>query len=387
MTVAALATLFVAKSLALQQPDVPAILQDRSIFTYLKPGPVEIKPQGTYFAFDALPTAAASTNPAKLKVIVLIAERHFDTPARTNIIERRDKERLVALMPLAATYLKNYSKGEVEVTIVPKFVPEPVFGGQIANVARSEFNRNKFEADDSVDRGPYDLVTTIESSNIALYVGEPKSGAGILSANIIGAAWNRLTQDGSESVFAPTPGKVPNLTRSVVEHLQGTRSFTEADKDLFSAAATTAPVGLSYPVQIAIEGGALDYTEECLVRQERLPLPFNTGERTAKSLTFDYKPLTQNPVAIRLKTLSGWEELTLPAGTFDWKNIQVKSSKGEVIEDAQIGVPLLRQGCTRSFSELVHYQFRNFTASETAAGIPTITESAIRESNPDVAAM
>lgn len=381
MSFLAIASLFLTKAMA-PQLEVPVQLQDRAIFTYLKPGKVWIEPQGKYYAFDKLPEVAAKPDAAKLKVVLVVAERHFGIPTLANIIERRDRDRIVALLPLAASYLRNYSGGDVEVTITPKFFSDPVFDFEAMELGSSEFNRNKFDADDSVERGPYDLSVTIESKDAARYVGDPKIGAGQLAGDVVGAAWQALTPS-VENMFLVESGKVPKLTKSLVGYLQGTSSFTNADADLFSGEPTMGNVGVVYPILLSTEGGALDLTEECLIRRERMPLPFNEGESTAKSLSFEYKTFTRNPVAVQIQTASGWEELTLPGGAEDWKSAQVKSSKGEAIINAMIGVPTLLQNRTRSYSELCHYQFRNFAMTGEANGTATESVATLQQNAPD----
>ena len=127
----------------------PEVLRDRSIFQYADPE--QIAPSLLRGAVDwsGLKYVPPKPNAIKLKVLLLVFEREFTDPSSSNTLELTDKQRLVATMSRLRSFFSSATGGELDVEVIPRFIPEPIFEPQEAtSIETMEYNRFKFEADD-----------------------------------------------------------------------------------------------------------------------------------------------------------------------------------------------------------------------------------------------
>jgi hypothetical protein len=167
------------------------VLEDVELFPYLKEQKVvpQWDRQGNskfpiHFGYDLSGFKAVSVNQLtpRFKVLVAVAERDYTDAEGCSSLETRDKQRILVALSRVRSVFQSLHNGLVDVEFVIRFVPEPIFTqGEFEKVIQADYNLSKFEADDSVERGPfaaqllYNTSVSSGSSVFAKGVASPDS--------------------------------------------------------------------------------------------------------------------------------------------------------------------------------------------------------------------
>jgi hypothetical protein len=378
----------------------PDVLKNRTIFQYLAnsgkdaPGSIELERD-----WSALKLVAPLPDATKLRVLMLVFERDFTNPKYSNTLELSDKSRLMQSMSRLRAFFSSMSGGKLDVEVIPRFIPEPIFlGSEAQAILEKEFNQFKFDADDREERGPFAAVVTISSSkgNIP-FASDYSSTSGnaessLLEQNLIlSICWSlretaiRRFQEPStprEVTSAISPFTYPNewpSIRSSVDHrlfdptfrsdtesiLRGTSVFGPQE----ALRSNDVPSRVSGSVNVSDSDGALVYTESAIIRNGRVSIPgWPTG-----ILEFKVRTKSLNPISFRYGSPSetvgqrpDYTDLTLGAGASipitpdgTWQTVRIGRPDGKS-QHFTFGVPADYNGVTRNPHEVVRYEFKEF---------------------------
>jgi hypothetical protein len=405
----------------------PNITVDSEIFPYLK-GSKEFKMVAPYDAgsdWTKLAIPAPKPDAQKLKVLLFVADRDFSNPAFSNILEMRDKQRLITAMSRLSAMMRIVSEGEFELELIPKFVPEPFFSqDEIKQFVMHEFNRYKFDADDSEERGPF-------SAMIALTGSSPRRiavGSGALEVNgfhDLGGTKPQLNLEENilkmilTQVFAGSAvhedlGSVPktrvasfdsplSLFNGKFKPLLGVNQYNNQSLNLEWLKENVNAKGLQYkrtddnqlveisgrqkswldaPVELTKTGSELSYIEKSLTRDGGFAIPMLNGDESRKSFQFELKSASANPVAVQFWTGKGIQHEVLVGDIPDahhalqsagaikvsvdgtWQTVKVNIPKDFAVSGITIGAPLALKFTPRRRDETVNYVFRGFKFSD-----------------------
>ncbi|MEI7576490.1 MAG: HEAT repeat domain-containing protein [Armatimonadota bacterium] len=378
----------------------PEVLTDRSIFQYLTDSTNDIsRTTSEEQDWSALKLVAPKVTAVKLRVLMLVFERDFTNPRISNTLELSDKTRLVQSMSRIRAFFSSMSAGELDIEVIPRFISEPIFFDYEAKeILEKEFNQSKFDADDREERGPFDSVIAISSSNGKIgFSSDFSSLSGnsdtvLLEQNLVRTVcWSfrdnllRRYKEApvSMEVAARTspfnyPNQWPSLRKSVDSRLfsktfrsdnesvlRGTSAFG-AQSEFQSNEPTTSVSG---SVNVLSVDGALVYTESAIIRNGRVKIPgWPVG-----ILEFKVRTKSSNPVSFRyVSPTAGAEggpevkDVTIgvgasipitPDGT--WQTVRVGRADGKS-QHLTFGVPAEFNGVTRDPHEVVKYEFKEF---------------------------
>ena len=393
--------------------DTPAALLDTSIFKYLtEEDKARVwKPLVAGRDWSSLEVPALKPDAVKLKVLLTVAERDFSDPHYSNTLESRDKTRLLEAVSRLKTIYTVVSNGTVSIEIIPRFYPEAIYNvSEFKDLIDAEFNKSKFDADDSVERGPFAAVLAISSSHVEM-PDDPNAFYAIKGfADLGGSSQDMWLEEGlfylAQSsiqkrlashfrLFQAAPGQVHAATK-LVDSLgslqtnfqklfdpnfrQDTELVTKWAEGLTPANYQTpgyVNTVVQSPAEAEAKEGVLTYSELSLMRAGGVALPPSSKFATAKSLKFDIKTSTSNPIAIKIWTSNreNADEVVLgsrpgmialaPDNVWHSVSIDLTSSNGTVV-GVSLGSPKEYFGTSRIRSEFTSYQFRNFELSQDA---------------------
>jgi HEAT repeat protein len=385
--------------------DIPSALQDTTIFKYLGADDKQRqwKPLEVGRDWSNLSVPDIKPDALKLRVLLTVAERDFSNPEFSNTLEMRDKTRLLEAMARLKSLFAIVSDGSINMEFVPRFIEEPIFDiREFKEIINAEFNKSKFESDDSVERGPFGAVIAISSSHVndqaapgedyAVHGFSDLGGSGqdmwfeeglfyVIQSQIFGRLSNRfsgfkagLTQQNTRTLL------MDRLVSMRGEYQQFFDSNFRQDGDLLTkwtqqsfraqgrAVRLPEMSAVQSPAEVAIVDGALNYRELSILRAGEVALPQSDKWGTQKALTFEVRSKNRNPIAIKLwlkngskkETIIGGEPGMIPfAADNNWQTLAISIPNQEVI-GASIGAPTSYVGKTRLRSELTQCDFRNF---------------------------
>ncbi len=411
----------------------PVALIDSSIFKYLSPEDKQRqwKPLEVGRDWSSLEVPAIKPDAIKIRVLLAVSERDFSNPEYSNTLETRDKTRLLEAMIRLKSLLAIVSDGTINFEFVPRFVPEPIYDiRDFKQLINAEFNKSKFESDDSIERGPFASVIAISSShvNVSAEPGEDYivhgfsdlGGSGqdmwfeeglfyVAQAGIFNRIANHF--DGFRAGFSTQESRTLLMDRLTLMRGEYQRLFDPGfrkDADLitkWSQLSLREPgrpfrasemATIQSPAAIEVKDGALNYSELSIMRAGEFALPPSDKWGTQKALKFDIRTRIGNPIAVKFwkkdgtkyEVVLGGEAANIPLNTdFNWQNVII-GIPGTDVMGATIGAPTRYFGRTRMRSELTQFEFQNFDlVSESQipplaiGAFPSIdTEAAIRES-------
>lgn len=400
--------------------DTPPALLEPSIFKYLteEDKAVDWKPLVAGRDWSNLEVPATKPDAVKIKILLTVAERDFSDPHYSNILESRDKTRLLEAAARLKTLYTVISNGTINVEIIPRFYPDPIYDiHEFKDLIDTEFNKSKFEADDSIERGPFAAILAISSSHVSL-PPNPNDDYSIKGfADLGGSGQDMWLEEGlfylaQSSIRARLASHLSMFDKSgfgvneatklvdILASLQnGEQKLVDPtfrqDGDLLTKWATeggSSPTATpSYvhtvvqsPGSVEAKDGVLTYSELSLMRAGGVALPATAKFRTAKSLKFDIKTASTNPIAIKLWTsdvkreeqnLQNTDEVVLggkpgmiavqPDNNWHTISVDLASANGALV-GVTIGAPKDYFGTSRLRSEFVQYEFRNFELSQDA---------------------
>ncbi|MBS1728992.1 MAG: HEAT repeat domain-containing protein [Armatimonadetes bacterium] len=396
--------------------DYPAALQDSTVFPYLTDD--DKKQQWKPFIvgpdWSNLAVPAPAPDATKLKVLLVVAERDFSDPRYSNIMETRDKTRLLeAVARLKSMYLAA-TNGSLVLDIVPRFYPDAIFDiKEFKNLIEDEYNESKFVVDDNVERGPFAATLAISSSHVDQADGQADDFTIKGFADLGGSSDDVFLE---KSLFDLTQQSIQKRLESHLSlfenHLFGENTalnisdpLAGLEKDywrlfnpdfrqdgtLLTQWATAnalaphrdpkgpAPVpssAVESPGKLTLADGVLTYGEYSLLRAGSFALPMSAKFSTAKSLKFDIKATTKNPIAVQIwsdGTHNAGTEVVLGSGagmvpiTSDdkWQTVTIDLHPDQKsVFGVTFGVPHNLLGTSRLETELTKYDFRNFTLTD-----------------------
>ena len=386
-------------------PAVPAVLQDSSIFKYVssEDKALQWKPLEVGRDWSNVEVPAIKSDAIKLRVLLAVAERDFSNPEFSNTMETRDKTRLLSAMARLKSLFAIVSNGSINFEFVPRFIPEPIFDiREFKQVINAEFNKSKFESDDSVDRGPFAAVIALSSSHVTDqselgedYVVHGMSDLGGSGQDmwfeeglfyvVQSGIFNRIASHFSGFRSGGTTQESRTLLMDRLASLRGNfQQFFDPnfrkDGDLLTTWAQTPQfqqgkperqpemAAIQDPAALNIIDGVLNYSELSILRAGEFALPPSNKWATQKSLKFEVRTKNPNPIAVRLWKKDGSKQefvlggepgmISLPIDN-SWKEVTIGLGGPDVI-GATIGTPTLFVGKSRMRAELMQCEFRNF---------------------------
>jgi hypothetical protein len=385
--------------------DIPAELQDGTIFKYLTPGDKEKQWKPLEVGRDWSNVSVPDIKPdaMKLRILLIVAERDFSNPEYSNTMEMRDKTRLLEAMGRLKSLFAVVSNGSINMEFVPRFYEEPFYDiSEFKQVINAEFNRSKFESDDSIERGPFGAVLAISSSHVVDQLAQNTDFAIHGFSDLGGSGQDMWFEEGlfyviQSEIFGRMSNHFPGFKQGLTQ--QETRTFLmdrlssmrgeyqqffdpgfRQDADLLTKWAQQsfrmsgrpfrAPqmAAVQSPASVKVVDGVLNYSEMSILRAGEVALPQSDKWGTQKALKFDVRSKNRNPIAVKLwlkngtkkETVVGGEPGMIPfAAENAWQTVTVALPDQEVT-GATIGVPASYLGKTRMRSELMQCDFRNF---------------------------
>lgn len=395
--------------------DTPTVLTDKAVFRYLGDGDQQLqwKPLEVGRDWSGLAIPAIKPDALRLKVLLTVAERDFSDPLYSNILEMRDKTRLLEASARLKSLVAVTSNGTINLDIIPRFYPEPIYDlNDFRELVDTEYNKSKFEADDSIERGPFAAVIAISSSHVKTPRSADQSYPVMGFADLGGSSQDMwleeslyyVLQGGIQrrlaSHFAPF-GNLPrsvDATTSLADQLSAVRGdYTKLydptfrqDGDLITKWANEpspqnklpfpdyGKTVVQSPGSVEAKDGALVYSELSLMRAGAFALPASSKWASTKSVRFDVKTTSRNPMAMKFyyknsdangraiqkEVVFGSDPgmIQVPADG-NWHAISIRVPDGSDLQGATIGVPASKFGTTRVKAELLQYSFRNFDLS------------------------
>jgi hypothetical protein len=382
------------------------VLNDQEIFPYLKDGraPIgsfvpsdsEYGKVGRYFLYKEQPAAQLKPNAPKLKVALCVFERVFLDPTQCASIESRDKQRILLAMNRARTMFINLHQGELDIDFVPKFYTEPVLqAGEMNSLVEYEFNDSVFDTEDNEERGPFVAIIKLSAVKAqdfasAFEVGANRPDAKLehyfLSEILKGIDQTAHRRYGTE--LQPNLGAVLNVVSATngakIIDPRTTAPNDQIESVLQAGGMILSPATLNRQFDFVLSDrspvtgldkfeGTLRYYEQSVTRSGRFLVPVTESflaKKSAKLIEFEVKPNTFNNVRISFSDGTGYSfgpnsaDFELKQG--EWKKITVPvPSNAQFI---QIGAQ--DEGSMRLRTELVVYQFKNFTIKDGEVTVP-----------------
>lgn len=378
------------------ETSVPAVLKDRSIFQYLTEAEPNVSMWRGPDDWSGLKLVAPKSSAIKLRVLFLVFERDFSNPLISNTLELNDKQRLIASMSRVSRFLSSMSQGELDVDVIPRFIPDPIFNHQeMEDIRRSEFNQFKFDADDREERGPFAAIVQVSSSSGSesfVNLGGNEPGY-VLEQNLSELICQQLvdrlpTRLGYPSIsknrlprranYAPwisvTPWLKTNagvpfqlLDPSYRDDVKLATTIELAPEDVQRDAYLGRPTHGS--ASIRKEADVLVFEESSIIRSAAAVLPQLPNDKLegSKGLSFEVRTKSSNPISV------GWTDPSSrrPSTTYSigasgvykiktdgtWNSITIPRN-GESVPC--ISVPWENYAKTRNPHEVIRYEFRNF---------------------------
>jgi len=363
----------------------PEVLRDRTIFQY----PSKVDPKLGPFTqriedWSNLSARPVKSDAVKLRVLMLVFERDFVNPSFENTLELTDKQRLIITMSRLRTFFVAASDGNLDVEVIPRFIPEPIFiASEGEEIINREFNKFKFDADDREERGPFVATLVISSSDRSIpgatsfyQLGGCEPGFGLemnLAQRISWELGNHL----NKRFVDPQAGWQHPLYITQFRTDTSPRLFDPTFREDVGSVANGAPnepKGFSStwrndvatvvgPVEVAKIDDALVYTESSILRAGGIAVPY----LESGTLEFKVRTKSKNPlmlVGIRKEvdgvatsgnvTIGESGELrVVPDGS--WQTVRLAASAFRRIE-----CPTEARGRSRNPNEVIRYEFKDF---------------------------
>jgi hypothetical protein len=400
------------------KPDLntPSALQESSIFKYLstEDKKKQWKPLEVGRDWSDLQVPVIKTDAIKLKVLLAVAERDFSNPEYSNTLEMRDKTRLLEAMGRLKSLFAVLSNGEINLEVTPRFISEPIFDlHEFKSLIDAEFNKSKFDSDDSIERGPFAAIIALSSSHVDDNA-EPGEDYSVHGFSDLGGSssdmWfeEALVYVVQSGIFNRMAGhfngfrtgySTQETSTLLVDRLSTFRGeyqrffdpMFRQDGDLVSKWCQLSlrepgrPVKLpemaaiQSPASLSVTDGVLDYSELSILRAGEFALPASDNWSTQKSLKFDFRTKGRNPMAVKIWKKDGSKQeyvLGNEAGMipitsdYNWQTISIPLPGSDAI-GATVGVPTTYFGKTRIRAELLQCEFRNFELTADAAAETT----------------
>ena len=393
------------------ETSVPAVLKDRSIFQYLTDAEPDVSMWRAPDDWSGLKFIASKPSAIKLRVLFLVFERDFSDPLISNTLELNDKQRLIASMSRISRFFSSMSHGELDVEVIPRFFPDPIFSYQeMEDIRKSEFNQFKFDADDREERGPFAAIVQVSSSSgfeSFVNLGGNESGY-VLEQNISELICQQLVDR------LPARLGYPAINRNSLPRRAAYRSWISAtpwlktndgipfqllDPAFRDDAKLAATIELaaedvqraSYSgrptlgaASIRKESDVLVFEESSIIRSAAAVLPQIPNDKLegCKGLSFEVRTKSSNPISVGWTDTSGRRPSTNysigVSGVYKiktdgtWNAVTIPRN-GESVP--YIAVPSENFAKTRNPHEVIRYEFRNFKlTSEPVAGPPDAKE-------------
>ena len=383
------------------------VLEDIELFPYLKEQKVvpQWDRQGNskfpiHFGYDLSGFKAVSVNQLtpRLKVLVAVAERDYTDAEGCSSLETRDKQRILVALSRVRSVFQSLHNGLVDVEFVIRFVPEPIFTqGEFEKVIQADYNFSKFEADDSVERGPfaaqllYNTSVSLGSSVFAKGVARPDS---TFEKEVLFDLLRTLDKQVKDRIGGSPYGQVGSITDGL-RNVPGIKLLdpayqanADAVYDLFAKTDGNAfngdnpllnakAIASNHSSEIKLDkvDGSLRYIEESVTRSGKffVPIPVSevdaSGTVRAKAIEFDVKAATVNPLSIVFEDGLGkateyrfgaLESDVIVEPALEYKRIRFPIPAGT--KTIKIGAAF--EKTTRMQSELVLFQFKNFSFNQ-----------------------
>ncbi len=408
--------------------DISPILQDSSIFKYLSTDDKKLQWKPLVVGRDWSNLVVPDIRPGalKLKVLLAVAERDFSNPEFSNTLESRDRLRLIEGIARLKSLFAVVSDGTINLEVIPRFIAEPIYNIQeFKQYINSEFNKSKFESDDSTERGPFASVVAISSSHVSNQPG-PNDDYAVHGMSDIGGSsqdmwleeslfylvqsgiFSRLNThySGFSTGFTGQDTKSLLMDRLVTMRGEFQQVFDpnfRNDSDVVStwAQQTLRQPGRAFrgpemaaiesPTSLKVVDGVLNYSELSILRAGEFALPPSEKWSTQKALKFEFRSKNPNPISVKLKLKNGTglevniggEPGMIPyASDSNWQSVTVPFPQ-EGVEGATIGASTLAIGKTRMRSELVQCDFRNFELVSETSNVPNLVNPAASLTNDE----
>ena len=390
---------------------VPSVLKDRSIFLYLSDPEPDVSMWRAPDDWSNLKYVAAKPSALKLRVLYLVFERDFSNPLVSNTLELNDKQRLIASMSRVSRFFSSMSQGELDVEVIPRFIPDPIFDYKEMEVIRnSEFNQFKFDADDREERGPFAAIVQVSSSSgsgsfISLGGNEPgymleQNLAELICQQFVDALPARLGYPAispnrlprrtvyrswiSSTPWLKTNSGIPFqlLDPSFRDDSKYVTTFQLAPQDAQSDTYTGRP--MLGAASVRKESDVLVFEESSIIRSAAAVLPQIPNDKLegSKGLSFEVRTKSSNPISVGWTDTLGRRPSTNfsigAAGVYKiktdgtWNTVAIPRN-GESVP--YISVPSENHAKTRNPHEVIRYEFRNFKlTSEPVAAPATLNE-------------
>ena len=378
------------------EPRNPEVQRDRSIFQYLKESEQYVNQRYADRDWSGLKYSAPKADAIKLRVLLLVFERDFSNPAVSNTLELTDKNRLVQSMSRIRAYFSSISTGGLDVEVVPRFIPEPIFDDfEARQLLDKEFNKFAFDADDREERGPFAAAVVVTSSHASLSVGESFTSLGgtlpgdKLEQQLILNVCKSLTKNVSNRFAEPSlvspftyPQSWPVLRNGVALELLdgkfrndfelirgGTQAFAPRQEPSYEGVISSILGPAEMLSKSASESNVLVYTESTVLRSGFVPFP----GAPVGVLEFKVRTKSNNPICfIMIAPSKGGEaaptaeDVTIgadadiqvsPDGT--WQTVRLGSPDGKA-SFIGFGATGRLSGVTRNPHEIIRYEFKEF---------------------------
>ncbi len=374
----------------------PEALTDRGIFQYLTDSTAFANQRYADPDWSGLQLVQPKPTATKLRVLLLVFERDFTNPSVSNTLELSDKTRLIQSMSRIRSFFSSSSGGNLDVEVIPRFIPDPVFDEYEAKqILDTEFNRFAFDADDREERGPFAATVVVSSSSKSIgfaesffALGGPLPGVRLEQALILNVC-RSLAKNVSSRFVEPKPTSPftyssawPTLREGVGSSLldptlRNDLEFVKLGTQVFSERTEAKDTGVISSVfgpaemisKSNAEGGVLVYTESTIFRGGFVPLP----GAPQGVLEFKVRTKSVNPIGFTMiqATQPGGsgpttEEITLGqngdlqiANDGTWQTVRLGTADGKS-SAVGFGAPPSISGVTRNPNEIIRYEFKDF---------------------------
>lgn len=375
-------------------PGIPPFFSDRTLFTYR--GSEANEATTSQPDWSKLSVPALKPDAVKMRVLLLVAERDFSDPEFCNVLEMNDKQRLLLAMRRLPQLFQALSKGNINLEVIPRFIPEPLFSpNALDEYANLEYNKAPFDADDKEERGPFDAVLKVSSS------GSRTLANGVLSFCRIGGPGESLSFE--EALANEIGGQIEDrLQSSVPRYKPGSKlridsvlgrsvsasaflsqsrlsqdeaisiAETRFTSPLLSLASATGVTG--GPVKLDFKDGVMTYTENSIQRWGAAFLP-QLGDSKGQTFSFKVRTKSFNPLAIGWLTKAGPTNSSSFGvnGEFrcendgSWQTVSIPIPQGALFPI--ITPPESVIGRTRAPHEVIVYEFKEFSVGNAAPSV------------------
>lgn len=396
------------------------VLKDQEFFPYLKEASA-VTPTlsakdhfgrfGTYFVYKEQPAVVLKPNAPRVKIAVCVFERVFLNPLAAASVESRDKQRILLALNRVRSMFQQMHGGDLDIDIVPKFYTEPVLRAEeMSSLVDHEFNQSVFETEDSEERGPFAAVVKLSAVGTSDFESVFDLGANrpdakleyqLLRRILIGIEKGANNRYGTE--MAPEPGAVNAVLRNanglklIDPRFRATNDVVESVFQQGGSVAETGTLDRQFEFIVgdrtAVTGldkfeGTLRYYEQSVTRSGAFLVPVTDGflkKSAPKSVEFEVKPNTFNNLRISFGDGKGYSfgpnagDAELKQG--EWQKVSFPVPAGA--KYVEIGAA--DEGSMRLRTELVVYQFKNFSLKDgataisprEATGLPSKSEYAV----------